>query len=103
MADAHPSGKRGAAGYNPCMSEPSNNAILDRLLDPLITREFAEKLGAFRPDPQTLARLEQLRDRANDGVLTGPERDEYEQYVESLDLVAVLQAKARSVLSRRAS
>lgn len=106
MADAAGGGKQAdglCSAYNSAMSESPDNPILDRLFDPLITPEAAERLTAFQPDAQTVARIECLRERANEGQLTDAEREEYAQYVELLDLVGILKAKARIVLSRRAS
>jgi hypothetical protein len=83
------------------MAEISEHAILDRLLDP-ITRCFtpavAEKITAIRADPDIQGRLDELASKSNDGDLTETERREYEAYVEALDIVGVLQAKARAML-----
>jgi hypothetical protein len=77
---------------------------LDRLLDPVarcLTPDVARQLVEIRPDPETQARIDDLAERANDGSLSVAERTEYEGYVEAIDLVSILQAKARKVLSGR--
>jgi hypothetical protein len=75
---------------------------LDRILDPVsraLTPEVARRLVALRVDAKTQARIDRLARRCNEGKLTEAERAEYETYVTAIDFVAVLQAKARGVLS----
>lgn len=43
-----------------------------------------------------LERIESLRAMANEGQLSADDRAEYESLIESLDLVAIVQAKARA-------
>jgi hypothetical protein len=66
-----------------------------------LTPDVARQLVEIRPDPETQARIDDLAERANDGSLSVAERTEYEGYVEAIDLVSILQAKARKVLSGR--
>jgi hypothetical protein len=78
---------------------------LDRLLEPFadcLTPEVAAKVADLRADDATQARIDYLADRANEGQLTDQERDEYAGYLHAIDVIAVLQAKARSH-QRRAS
>ena len=75
--------------------------VLDRLLDPVaacLTTDVARKIAALRVDPATQARLDELADKAAEGDLSLSEREEYATYVEALDFVALLQAKARALL-----
>ena len=44
------------------------------------------------------ARIDYLADRANEGLLTDDEREEYSGYLHAIDVITVLQAKARSQL-----
>jgi hypothetical protein len=77
---------------------------LDRLLEPFadcLTPEVAAKVADLRADDATQARIDYLADRANDGQLTDAERDEYAGYLHAIDVIAVLQAKARAQLRRR--
>ena len=82
----------------------STDAIhLDRLLEPfavVLTPEVAAKVADLRADDATQARIDYLADRANEGLLTDEERDEYVGYLHAIDVIAVLQAKARSQLRR---
>ncbi|MHC1769124.1 MAG: hypothetical protein AB9869_33385 [Verrucomicrobiia bacterium] len=77
-------------------------SVFDRLLDPVarcFTPEVARRIAALRADPATQARLDELADRVAEGTLTPSERDEYAACVEAIDLIGLLQAKARVVLS----
>jgi hypothetical protein len=74
---------------------------LDRLLGPLAdcwTPEVAAKIADLHADDVVQARVDYLADRANEGLLTDKERDEYDGYLHAIDVIAVLQAKARSQL-----
>ena len=76
--------------------------LLDRMLDPLgrsLTPEAARQLADLRADPAAQQRMDELADRCNEGTLTPDERAEYEAYVTAATLIAVLQSKARAVLS----
>jgi hypothetical protein len=75
---------------------------LDRLLDPItqcFTPVVAERIVGLRADPAVQARLDELAGKCNEGRLSAEEQTEYETYVRAMDLIAVLQAKARSLLS----
>jgi len=79
--------------------------VLDDLLDPLVgsfSRRVAEKMLSLRADRKTQKRIDQLAEKANEGELTEVERQEYEAYVQAIDLIGILQAKARGYLKRRA-
>ncbi len=80
--------------------------FLDRLLGPIgacLTPEVAEKLVNLRADSVVQARLEELAAKCTEGALTDAERAEYDSYVHTLDVLAVLQAKARGVLKAHGS
>jgi hypothetical protein len=77
---------------------------LDRLLDPVarcLTADVAKRLVELRADPETQARIDELAGKANEGTLSPNEKTEYEGYVEAIDVVSILQAKARKVLAVR--
>jgi hypothetical protein len=79
---------------------------LDRFLDPLtdaLTPESASALLNLRADPEVEARIEGLRRKANEGTLTPDEDAEYKDFVEAVDIVSIMQAKARRFLSRQAA
>jgi hypothetical protein len=81
-------------------------STLDRLLDPIagcLTPDVARRIADLRTDDRTMARLETLRPKANQGTLLEAERAEYDEIVEALDLFSILKAKAQAVLSKHAS
>jgi len=76
----------------------------DRFLNPIaecFTPDVAQRIVDVEADAQTIQRLEQLRAKANAGMLTDAERAEYEEFVEGMDLLSILKAKARAVLAKR--
>jgi hypothetical protein len=81
-----------------------NRQVLDRFLNPvrdILTREVAQAIADLRADPVTQDRIEDLAHRHHEGQLTSDELSEYEALVNGANLIAVLQAKARSVLTQR--
>ena len=77
--------------------------VLDRLLDPLcdiLTPEVARKLVNYRFDAKSQARIDKLARKCNEGELSEEEHREYETYVQTIDFIAILQAKARALLKR---
>jgi hypothetical protein len=83
------------------MSAPFHTP-LDRLLDPVarcLTADVAKRLVELRADAETQARIDELAAMANEGSLTPADRAEYEGYVEAIDVVSILQAKARKALA----
>ncbi|MCX6602172.1 MAG: hypothetical protein NTV52_01075 [Acidobacteria bacterium] len=79
-------------------------SYLDRLLDPLtdtLTPESATALLALRVDAELETRIDELRRKANEGSLTPAEDAEYKDVIEAVDVVSILQAKARRSLSQQ--
>ncbi len=77
--------------------------FLVRLLAPIgecMTLEVAKKMAGLRADPDIQARVDELADKCTEGDLTAEERAEYESYVHATRVIGVLQAQARSILSR---
>lgn len=75
--------------------------MMERLLSPVgdcLTSEVAERLVALRADAGVQARIDELAERANEGLLTPEERLEYEAYVRTITFISFLQAKARKLL-----
>lgn len=77
---------------------------LGRLLEPLadcLPPEVAVKVADLRTDDVMQARIDYLAEQANEGLLTKEEREEYAGYLQAIDVITVLQAKARSQLRKR--
>jgi hypothetical protein len=88
------------------MAKVSAMTILDQFLDPLadcLTKEAATRILQLSLDPQTQARIDELARKANEGELSSEEREEYAEFVEGIDLIGILKAKARLVLARNRS
>jgi hypothetical protein len=63
-----------------------------------LTPAVASRIAALRADPRLQQRLDELAEKNAKGKLTAQDEAEYEAYVEALDVIAVLQAKARQAL-----
>ncbi len=78
-------------------------SALDRILDPVtacFTPQVAERIVELRLDPELMARIELLAQKANEGTITSEEDEEYKDFVEGGDMLALLQAKARRFLKQ---
>jgi hypothetical protein len=85
--------------------ETRSSSLLDGLLEGLsrcIRGEGEQELLDLRADPALQARIDELANRCDEGILTIQERDEYETYVRFGNFIAILQAKARMHLHRSA-
>jgi hypothetical protein len=81
----------------------ATTSYLDRLLDPLtdvFTPEVANAVLRLRADAELEARIEELRGKTNEGTLTPAEDAEYKDFVEAVDLISIIQAKARHFLAK---
>ena len=77
-------------------------AIIESVLDPVtecLTSEAAQRIIGFCIDRDTQTRVNELAAGARSGNLSDEELREYREMVEAFDLVAILKAKARAVLS----
>jgi hypothetical protein len=80
----------------------STTEIFEQALDPFVeclTPEAARKIVALRAHTAVQARLDELADRANEGLLSPDERVEYEKFRAVFHLITLLQSKARRVLN----
>lgn len=57
-----------------------------------------KQIAELRADQATQARIDELAEKWNEGELTEAERREYGAYVDAIDLIGLLQAKARGIL-----
>ena len=82
----------------------ATTSCLDRLLDPLteaFTPKMASALLELRVDSELEGHISDLRRKANDGTLTQAEDAEYREFVEAVDLISIMQAKARRFLAKQ--
>ncbi len=87
------------------MSQSIDDATvgLAKILDPIaecFTPEVAKQIVALRTDPDVQARIEELAEKCNEGMITPEETAEYDAYIRAMDMVAVLQKKAQSLISQ---
>ena len=85
------------------MQNGGTMSVLDDILEPVtnaFSRDFAQALVNIRAGEDTQARMAILAGKCNEGLLTPAEQAEYESYVQAVDMVSVLQAKARGWLAR---
>lgn len=83
------------------MAEILDSSALNRLFEPLVqcfTPDVARRIADLRADAALQARIDELATKANEGELTGEEDVEYKAYVEGIDIIGILQAKARAML-----
>ena len=81
-------------------------SYLDRLLEPLtdvLTPEVAAALLELRADGELQAHIDELRQKANEGKLTRAEDAEYKDFVEAVDVISIIQAKARRFLEKQSA
>ena len=81
-------------------------SYLDRLLEPLtdvLTPEAASALLDLRADAELQAHIDELRRKANEGTLTRAEDAEYKDFVEAVDVISIIQTKARQFLSKQSA
>ena len=77
------------------------DTVIDRILEPVtgsLTPEVAQRIVNARMDEETQAGLDELAEKADRSELSEEERAEYEDFVETIDLVGIIKAKARNVL-----
>jgi hypothetical protein len=76
-------------------------AGLAKILDPVaqcFTPEVAKRVAELRADPAVQARIEELAEKCNEGTITPEEMTEYDAYIQAMDVVSVLQKKARTLI-----
>lgn len=89
--------------YDDGMEATATFSTLSRLLDPVrdcLNADAAGRIAALRADGEAQARLDELAEKNSEGAITPDERAEYEALVSAGNLIAVLQAKARSALAQ---
>jgi hypothetical protein len=85
------------------MSSTFDTVAFDRGTDPILgffNVDQARALVEYRGDESLRARIDQLADKSTEDTLTEAERAEYEGYIQANKFIAILQAKARKLLSQ---
>ena len=66
--------------------------------EPIFTEEGARRLVDMPTNPERIARMEELGEKAGEDTLTSAERSEYEALIHSSKLMSVLRLKAGAFL-----
>ena len=83
------------------MLSAMSTTLLDRLIEPFaecLTIDAARKVASIRADDEIQQRIDELADRANQGILSLEEQSEYDGYLAAFHFISVLQARARRQL-----
>lgn len=84
----------------------STTSYLDRFLDPIteaLTPEVARRIADLRANDELQAEIDVLREKANAGALNPDEEAVYKDFAEAVDLISIVQSKARRFLARCSS
>jgi hypothetical protein len=79
--------------------------LLDQVIEPIadcLTPESAARIVKVRADAATQARIDELAEKANEGLLTDDERADYDRLLAWFHMVTILQAQARRLLRQTA-
>jgi hypothetical protein len=86
------------------MTTTESIPAIDRLLDPVarcLTPDALRELINLRADEELQERIESLAEKNTEGQLTAAERAEHETFVQTIQAISILQAKARKLLAAR--
>jgi predicted RNA-binding protein associated with RNAse of E/G family len=61
----------------------------------ILSMEQVRQMAHLPVDSSLADRVDELAEKANEGLLTAEERAEYEAYIEANNLMAILQAEAK--------
>jgi len=79
----------------------NTSTALNQMLEPLsqtLSVEAAQAITALKISPALEARIQELADRSNEGLLTDQEQAEYRGYVEGAEILSLIKLKARRLL-----
>ena len=85
------------------MQNGATIAVLDEILEPVtnaFSRDVAQALVNIKAGEAAQTRIADLAEKCNEGRLTTAEQAEYESYVQAVDMISVLQAKARAWMAQ---
>ena len=63
-----------------------------------LTRDAAQKIADARADAATQAQLDDLAEKANRGVLSDTEKEQYQRLLALFHVVSLLQIRAKRIL-----
>ena len=84
------------------MESQTQRTVLDEVLGPLVhecfTPEAARQVAEYKADEKVERRLDELSVKCTEGSLSEDEQAEYEDFVQAIDLISIIPAKARALL-----
>jgi hypothetical protein len=84
------------------MSQTQAPSILDRFFERVthtVSLENARAIAELRADPDDQARIDELADKCNEGLLTDEELEEYDEYLQAIHVIGIVQRAAQRVLA----
>ena len=88
------------------ISDMTTYSVSDRMLRPVtscLTLDVARRILDSRLDDDTQSRIDELARKANRGILTEEERQEYAEFVDYIDMVGIIKSEARLLLRQSSS
>lgn len=86
------------------MESQTQRTVLDEVLGPLVhecfTPDVARLVAEYKADEKVERRLDELSAKCTEGSLSADEQAEYEDFVQAIDLISIIQAKARGLLEK---
>ena len=76
-------------------------SLFDQIIEPFaacLTRDAAQKIADARADAATQAQLDDLAEKANRGVLSDTEKEQYQRLLALFHVVSLLQIRAKRIL-----
>ncbi len=80
---------------------PVRDDVFDQIMGSLaacLTPASARRIAVFRMNAETQERIAELAEKCNQGEMNARERQEYETFVNAIDMISILQAKARATV-----
>jgi hypothetical protein len=84
------------------MSQMQTSSMLDRFFQRVthsVSLENARAIAELRADPDDQARIDELADKCNEGLLTEDEREEYDEYLQAIHVIGIMQRAAQRMLA----
>ena len=78
-----------------------STSLFEQIIEPFaacLTRDAAQKIADARADATTQAQFDDLADKANRGVLSEVEKNEYQQLLALFHVISLLQIRAKRIL-----
>lgn len=78
-----------------------STSLFEQIIEPFaacLTRDAAQKIADVRADAATQSQFDELADKANRGVLSEAEKNEYQQLLALFHVISLLQIRAKRIL-----